>query len=506
MRVLYGWGSAGIQKGLAAALLALFASMIATSVAAQRPEINERPSAASTVTITKSPLPEGVVGSSYSAQLSATGGTGPYTFTQTVGTLPPGITFNSSGTFGGVPTGPAGPSQLTFTATDSSGKTSKAVSLALFVAPAVTVNTTSLGIWRFGVYHSVTLGASGGTGGPYTFTASGLPNGLSVNGNAISGKPGAAGAFPVTITATDKGGHPGSSAYTLTVQAPIILVTTTSLTSGNLGQLYPGATITASGGSGSYTFAQTGLPNGLALDPNSGAISGTPTQAGSFTVAFTATDTTSSQYGGPFTGTRSLTLKVAAPTIKVTTASLPGGTFGQLYPGATITASGGSGSYTFTQTGLPNGLALDPNSGVISGTPTQAGSFTVTFTATDITLSQYGAPITGTRSLTLKVAAPTIKVTTLSLAAGTVGRSYSSSLSASGGNPPYTFNSTNALPSGLSITGTAITGTPTTAGNYYVYITATDSTSSANGGPFTSEAKQLALNIAKQKCMSPPCP
>ena len=193
-----------------------------------------------------------------------------------------------------------------------------------------------------------------------------------------------------------------------------------------------------------------------------------------------------------------------APVITVTTSSLPKGNYRQPYPGATVTASGGSGSYKFTETGLPKGLRLDETSGVISGTPTQAGTFTVIITAKDTTSSKYDGPFTGTKSLTLTVTPPTITVTTSSLPAGTQGQSYGpGSLTASGGDLRYTFTATG-LPSGLSVTGSAITGVPTEHGTFSVSITASDHTPSADGGPFTSAPKPLTLKIAQKKCYSPP--
>ncbi len=123
--------------------------------------------------------------------LTASGGSGSYTFSLVGGALPTGISFASNGSLSGTPT-QAGAFAPIFTATDTSRspQTSKPVTLALKVDPAVTVTTSSLGIWRFGVVHSVTLGASGGTGG-YIFTSTALPTGLSLNGNVISGTPGA---------------------------------------------------------------------------------------------------------------------------------------------------------------------------------------------------------------------------------------------------------------------------------------------------------------------------
>ncbi|TYP76430.1 choice-of-anchor I family protein [Paenibacillus methanolicus] len=89
--------------------------------------------------------------------------------------------------------------------------------------------------------------------------------------------------------------------------------------------------------------------------------------------------------------------------LAVTTALLPGATAGKAYS-AVIEAEGGTKPYTFAGSALPEGLALDPATGALTGTPTSAGSVDVTFTVTD------GAqtPAAATKTLTLAVsAAPT---------------------------------------------------------------------------------------------------
>ena len=136
------------------------------------------------------------------------------------------------------------------------------------------------------------------------------------------------------------------------------------------------------------------LPAGLTL-ASTGAISGTPTAGGSFTFTTSATD------ADGFSGSRSYTLSVAAPTITLSPASLPNGTAGTAYS-QTLIASGGTGPYTYAVTAgaLPAGLTLG-TSGTISGAPSASGSFTVTVTARD---SSTGAgPYTASRSYALTV-------------------------------------------------------------------------------------------------------
>jgi large repetitive protein len=141
----------------------------------------------------------------------------------------------------------------------------------------------------------------------------------------------------------------------------------------------------------------------------------------------------------------------------------------------TLTAMGGIPPYTFTLMGgaLPPGLGLS-SAGVLSGTPTTAGSYTFTVKVTDAA----GNSVVGTYTLT--VAAQSVTITTPSpLPSGMATVQYPQQvLMASGGSPPYTFSvPANSLPSGLTLSsGGAISGTPTVTGTFTFTLTATDST------------------------------
>src|ERR1022692_2061521 len=130
---------------------------------------------------------------------------------------------------------------------------------------------------------------------------------------------------------------------------------------------------------------------------------------------------------------------------------------------STLAASGGCMPYTFSiiSGSLPPGLTLNTNTGAITGTPTQAGSF------------PYVAQVTDCAGRTADTSNLNCVITILDLACaggtGQVGVPYSSALVASGGNTPYTFSIiSGSLPPGLTLDTTtgAITGTPTTAGTF----------------------------------------
>ena len=259
----------------------------------------------------------------------------------------------------------------------------------------------------------------------------------------------------------------------------VLTITTTSLSNGTAGSSYS-SSITASGGTTPYTYSASGLPSGMSIGSSTGAITGTPAQGsvGTASVAVTVLDSTQPTKQS---ATAKLSLTIQASKLVITTASLANATAGSSYS-ASITASGGTTPYTFKATGLPSGLSIGSSTGAITGTPAQSsvGTASVVITVTDST--QPTAQST-TATLSLTVVAPVLTnpltITTTSLPEATVGSTYSASIAASGGIPPYTY-SASGLPSGLAIgssTG-AITGTPaaTSVGTASVAITVTDST------------------------------
>lgn len=281
-------------------------------------------------------------------------------------------------------------------------------------------------------------------------------------------------------------GSPSSATATITNDDVAVSIVTGTLPNGAVGTAYS-QTVAASNGTAPYSFQVTAgsLPSGLTL-ATSGALSGTPTAAGTFN--FTVTVTDSSGTPGSSTASQAYTITMAAPTLTMT----PGaGTLTAAYNTAysqAFTASGGTGSFSYALTGtLPTGLTLSGNT--ISGTATAPGSYPISITATDTAATGAGAPFSVTQAYTLNVPAPTIAVTPATLPGATVGTAFSQTLTASGGAGSYTFALTGTLPTGITLTGSTLSGTPTQAGSFAVTVTATD----ANG---QTGSRAYTLNVA----------
>ncbi len=438
---------------------------------------------------TSSSLPAGRMNSNYSQSLAASGGTPPYTWMATGVT--PGLTLSSGGVLSGTPTA-AGTSGFTVQVTDTSGVTASAA-FQLTISPApVSITTTSLPAGQVGTAYSQTLTASGGTP-PYTWsTANSVPGLTCSSSGVLSGTPTSAGTSNLNVQVTDKAGLVSSTSLQLTINPGTVAITTSSpLPAGKVNTSYSLA-VTATGGTppyGSWTISNGALPPGLTLNA-AGMLNGTPTSVGSYTFTIQLTDNAGATTSNVF----QLTINPAS--LAISTASpLPPGKVNAAYS-LTLAASGGTLPYTSWSTSngtLPAGLTLG-SAGVLSGTPTTAGSYNFTVQVTDSASASASASF----QLTIKPAALTI-TTASPLPVANINTAYSLTLAASGGTPPYSnwTTSSGMLPPGLALSPAGVLiGTPTSAGTYSFTVQVTDSTGTSASAPFQSTINQATINQA----------
>jgi alpha-tubulin suppressor-like RCC1 family protein len=396
--------------------------------------------------ISSSTTSTGTVNSSFSYTITAS--KSPTSFYATG--LPTGLSVNTStGVISGTPT-TAGTYYSTISATNSVGTGSAVLTLTIVPqVPSITSVTSATGTYELPFSYVITA-----TGSPTSFNATSLPAGLAVNTSTgvISGTPTTVGTSTVTISAANATGT-GTAALALTIDPPAPVITSSSTATGTVEQAF---SYTIVGTNSPTSYSLTGTIPGLSLNSSTGVISGTPTTAGTYPVTMGATNATG-------TGTATLTVTISPEYPTITSAATASGDQGSPFS-YTITATQNPTSYNAI--GLPSGLSVSTSTGVISGTPSEQGTYPVTLSATN----SYG---TGNTTLTLTINPPPPVITSSSTASGTVSQSFSYTIAAS--NSPSSYSVTGYLP-GLSIntnTG-AISGSPTAAGIFPVVIGASN--------------------------------
>jgi hypothetical protein len=361
---------------------------------------------------------------------------------------------------------------VTVTVTDALGASAnQGYSITINAAPAIT--TSALPAATVGkAYPSTTVSATGGSA-PFTWSATGLPAGLAIDAASavISGTPTSAGTTSVTVSVTDAAGATASRTYSVTIN-PAPVINTSTLPDGEQTVAYS-ATIVGSSGTTPYTWSASALPAGLLINAGSGTITGTPTVTGTFFPTITLKDAAGA------TTSRTLML-VLYPKLAVTSPStLSAWTGGRPYPATTINASGGSGAYSWSATGLPSGMSINASSGVVSGTPAVTGSFTVNVTVTDDATPAMSA----SRSYNLLINAPPSITTTACTARRNTGFSFP--LGTTGGTAPFSW-SASGLPAWASVSGSGVlTGSAPASGSAAFTITVTDSAFASMSAGFT---------------------
>ncbi len=230
---------------------------------------------------------------------------------------------------------------------------------------------------------SLQLIASDGNGDPLIFSAQGLPAGLAIDPDSglISGQPTTPQTTDVTARVEDDRGASASVTFTWTVREPNVAPTLDDPgpQSGEEGTSVSLQLIANDGNGDPLTFSAQGLPSGLAIDPASGLISGTPTQEQTSSVTASVDDGRGGSASVTFTWVideRNLAPTLQDPGDQLTVEGTP--------VSLGLVASDPNGDpLTFSASGLPTGLAIDPQSGLISGVPTLPQVTTVVATVED---------------------------------------------------------------------------------------------------------------------------
>ncbi len=424
------------------------------------------------VQITNASQPTGQQTQAYSAQLTASGGVPGYTFAVSAGPLPPGLSMNSAGLISGTPTS-SGSFPVTFRVTDSVGQTNtRQYTIAIQPPPLDFTPTTLLGA-TVNIPFTAVFTPTGGTG-YYVFTLIGgsLAPGLMLSSaGVVSGTPTSAGMSEFSVLLTS-GQASTERLIQLTVLVPSLVINTTTLPEGVVGQAYS-QPLSATGGIPPYTFStpQGGLPPGITLEP-AGTLSGTPTASGTFQFSVSVADTSGLQASAP------LSLIVVQP-LDLAPSELPAGGLSAPYD-LQMQPSGGTPPYTLTLSGdLPPGVVFQ--NGAFSGTPTRPGIFQIAVTLTD----NRGRRVE--RPYRIVIRSNVVIVTTSPLPQGTVGANYSTSFAATGDIAPSQWYSNGGLPGGLVLNASTgvLSGTPTTAGNFTFEVGVSDVTEASAVRTFT---------------------
>ncbi|AEV84335.1 Zonadhesin [Actinoplanes sp. SE50] len=326
-------------------------------------------------------------------QLSATGGQLPLAWSFTG--LPPGLTGSATGLVTGTPTDPGTGKTypVTATVTDQLGRSSS-VTFSWTIVPAPVVANPGNQSTQTGTATSLTMAATGGAN-PITWSATGLPAGLSINAGTgiISGTPTATSRLDatVTVTATDKMGRSTSVSFTWTVTALALapIATRTDSIRDSVNFTVPRPT----GGTGPYTYRMVNYPGDysgeISINPSTGVISGKVWYANRFFTTVYVKDATGTEVSTTFlwnvlpSQPNDLYITVPNPSNPDQTSKV-----GQPLELDAYAPSGSNSGYdwvTYT-TGLPPGLSIATKNyyyGAITGTPTTPGVYRVTLVCQD---------------------------------------------------------------------------------------------------------------------------
>jgi hypothetical protein len=439
-----------------------------------------RETPAGSLMILNTSLPDGNVGTAYSATLTAINGAvggSRVTFKLAPGSnpLPGGILLiDNHGDLSGVPVS-AGVYTVTFEADDALGH-STLQTLTFNIAQKLAILPPGIPQKAVGEPMTQILTAVNGVA-PYTWSVAGgsaLPDGLNLSSSGtISGTPSSIGATTTTIQVADSSTPPVTATLPITINITPLAVSSSDLPTATVGASYA-ATVGMANGTGPYSpvLLNGTLPPGLALTAGSATnagwlISGTPTTTGSYNFTVMVTDAAGQSMTQAFT----LVVNPFAANPRVLPYAWEGHGYSQQ-----LNVQGGVTPYVLTvlSGSLPPGITLSRD-GLLAGVPAagSAGSYQAGI------LIQDANGLTANQTLDMVVFnGNDFEVTTTGLPAAVVGQTYQQSVTADFGTPPYKFQlAGGVLPSGISFgSDGTLSGVPATnsAGTYSITIQATD--------------------------------
>ena len=425
-----------------------------------------------------------------------TGGTGTLTYTLTGPSgdnLPAGLNFNANTrTLSGTPT-ELGSTELLYSVTDGNGD-STSVDFRITVNAGLTLialddlnYTLDTEIDRLQLPE-----ATGGTA-PLVYTLTDpRPNlRFQASTRTLFGRAISIGTNTLTYTVTDANGDSTSMDFTVTVNpglAPLTAPADQNYTEGNEIDSLP--LPVATGGTAPLVYTLTDLPAGLAFNPQTRTLSGTPDADGDFTLTYEVSDANGANTNVTFTVIVSDGLALTPPANQNYTEgneidSLP-----------LPVATGGRAPLTYTLTGpssLPGGLGFDANTRILSGTPSTAtNTTTLTYTVTDTNNASTSVTFTVRVNASLGLDTPDDQNYTLDTEIDRLQLP-----EATGGRAPltYTLTGPSGLPGGLGFDANTrtLSGTPDTAGTTNLTYRVTDANDATTSVDFTVTVSDLTF-------------
>jgi len=411
------------------------------------------------------------------------GGVAPYRFFIAGDlTVPAGIALDATTGVLRIGAPNVGFSRLEVCAIDLSKATACAPYLIRVGAPNA-VAPIALPNGRVGNFYDRVLEGSSGNQVEFSVASGALPPGVLLNTfGRLVGAPITSGAYGFTLRARDTiEGESTSREYLFTIDDPVFV--TATLPNGFLDTAYS-APLATFGGTAPYTWTllRGPLPAGFGLSAD-GRISGRTPVAGQYTFLIRVQDT----FGSNADREVRITIEPTLEPLLITTTTLPPAALGLAYR-FPLDAVGGRAPYLWRVSSgqLPPGLTMS-GAGVISGTPTAAGSVTIQVELRDLSGA---AKVT---SHVLQVLAGFSVITNITLPTGTIGANFRVGLAATGGTQPYRWTLVSGkLPEGitLGIDG-VLAGVPLEAGQFPFVVRVTDST-----GATVTANLSLTINVA----------